>query len=86
MSIEILDRDTSYKKEVVERLEKLLRAAQNGEILCIAYACERPDGSVTVGSSRMKDRYAMLGYLTYLQFMTSLSIHEDAVPSGMTED
>ena len=80
-----VDPDDGYKREVVERLEKLLRAARDGEVLSLSYVCERPGGAVTVGSTRIKDRYMLLGYLAYAQHQTALSIDEDGVPSQIGE-
>lgn len=84
--VKLAERDAAYRKEVVGRLEALLQAAKDGEILSIVYACERPGNEVTVGCSRIKDRYVILGYLAHLQYMTSLSIHDDSVPSEMLDD
>jgi len=77
-SLHIADPDKSYRDQVIERLKKLLAQARKGEIISMAYVCERPGATVTIGSTRIKDRYVLIGYLMHSCFMTSLSLHESS--------
>lgn len=84
--VKLAEPDDAFRKEVVEKLEDLLASAREGKILSIVYACERPGDEVSVGCSRIKDRYRIKGYLDHLSFMTSLSLHDDSVPTDLFDD
>ena len=78
--------DDAYKAEVIERLEQLLERARAGEILSIVYACERPGSACTYGSTHIKDRYLLLGFLAHAMHMTHQSLDADATDETLIGD
>ena len=81
--VKLADPDDEYRAEVVQRLEALLHVARGGEILSLVYVCERPGGVVTFATTRMKDRYQLLGFLDHQKFLINKSLDEDAEDSDL---
>jgi hypothetical protein len=58
---------TVANQSTIEKLEEMLELARDGKIICVAVACEAPDGSSWTSHSDLNSAQLMLGALDILK-------------------
>lgn len=76
LSVVSFDARAERRQEVVEMAQELLAAAEAGEIVDLAYASCKPDGTFESGYTATDNAPMRLGAVSRLQFRLNMTMSE----------